>query len=408
MSHDVVVAPLPWAAYSNSAPACTSTPVYFTDLSSAVSGFLTEWHWYFGDGTDTIVYYPDDPDVHHSYATAGDYTAILAVTSSAGCVDSVSQDLTILQGPEALFSYAGSNCQGSTMQFNDMSNAFGSTIGSWQWNFGDPSSGANNTSNLQNPTHVFDTAGTYTVTLQVTITEGCYDVVTQDITIAPPPPVYYYTDPPSSCFTDVTYFYTDPDSTNIAEVASYLWDFDDPASGANNLSTLQDPTHVFTTPGTYSVTLTITDINGCENMITQQVSVTNKPTADYSYELPCLADSTQFFDGSLSGGAPVYSWFWDFDDPATAPNNTSNLQDPRHMFSAMGTYTVMLIAMDINGCMDTSYKTINVSDSPTSAFMFQQACDPPGTVFFTDSSFMGTGGQPIVAWKWELEPGYFS
>ncbi len=408
MSHDVVVDPLPWAAYSNSAPACTSTPVYFTDLSSAVSGFLTEWHWYFGDGTDTIVYYPDDPDVHHSYATAGDYTAILAVTSSAGCVDSVSQDLTILQGPEALFGYEGSNCQGSTMQFNDMSNAFGSTIGSWQWNFGDPSSGANNTSNLQNPTHVFDTAGTYTVTLQVTITEGCYDVLTQDITIAPPPPVYYYTDPPSSCFTDVTYFYTDPDSTNIAEVASYLWDFDDPASGANNLSTLQDPTHVFTTPGTYSVTLTITDINGCENMITRQVSVTNKPTADYSYELPCLADATQFFDGSLSGGAPVTSWFWDFDDPATAPNNTSNLQDPRHMFSAMGTYTVMLIAMDINGCMDTSYKTIDVSDSPTSAFMFQQACDPPGTVFFTDSSFMGTGGQPIVAWKWELEPGYFS
>ncbi|MEA3476917.1 MAG: PKD domain-containing protein [Bacteroidota bacterium] len=408
VSHDVVVDALPWAAYTNSAPACTSTPVTFNDQSSAVTGFLAQWHWYFGDGTDTIVYYPDDPDVNHSYINAGTYIASLAVTSSGGCVDSVSQELNILQGPEAMFDHTGSDCEGSLIQFNDLSNAFGSSIGSWAWNFGDPSSGANNTSNLQNPTHTFSSQGDYTVTLEVTLTEGCYDTTMQVLTISPPPAVYYYSDPPLSCFTDVTYFYTDPDSTNIAEVASYLWDFDDPASGINGTSTLQDPTHVFTSPGTYDVSLTITDINGCENTIIRQVQVSNKPTADYTFELPCMEDSTQFFDGSIGGGTVITSWFWDFDDPATAPNDTSNLQDPRHMFSAMGTYYVMLIVRDLNGCMDTTYRTVDVSDSPHSAFRFNQACDPPGTIFYNDSSWAGTGGQPVVDWLWELEPGYFS
>lgn len=51
---------------------------------------------------------------------------------------------------------------GQSVQFTDTSNP---TPSSWAWNFGDPASGADNTSTLQNPTHVFATAGTYTVTL---------------------------------------------------------------------------------------------------------------------------------------------------------------------------------------------------------------------------------------------------
>ena len=101
-------------------------------------------------------------------------------------------------------------------------------------------------------------------------------------------------------------------------------------------------------------------------------------------------------------------WYWDFDDPSTAPSDTSNLQNPRHMFSAMGTYDVQLIVTDQNGCQDTTLQTLQVQDSPTSAFRFQQACEPAGLVYFTDSSYAGLSGEPIVEWLWELEPGYFS
>ncbi|HKD19846.1 MAG TPA: PKD domain-containing protein, partial [Thermoanaerobaculia bacterium] len=63
----------------------------------------------------------------------------------------------------ASFTFSPNNpAPGQSVQFTDTSNP---TPASWAWNFGDPSSGANNTSTLQNPTHVFAVAGTYSVTL---------------------------------------------------------------------------------------------------------------------------------------------------------------------------------------------------------------------------------------------------
>ncbi len=408
ITDSIVIDPPPWAAYNYSAPTCNGMPILFTDESSAYSGYIAQWHWYFGDGNDTIVMYPDDPDITHSYDNPGVYFSSLVITSSSGCKDSTNRVMNIGQGPVALFDHSGNNCAGAMMEFYDLSYAFGIEIISWQWDFGDPSSGVNNTSNLQNPTHVFDVSGTYTVTLQATMVGGCYNVVTQEITIEPAPLAYFYTDPPSGCFGDLTHFYTDPDSTNIAEVVNYLWEFDDPASGANNLSILQNPTHLFTLPGDYNVSLTITDIYDCQNTVVRQINIGEKPLADFSFEKPCIGDSTQFLDGSISGGAIITHWDWDFGDPATAPHNTSSLQNPGHLYSAIGIYEVRLIVTDINGCMDTVYKEIQIDDSPTSAFNFNNQCIPPGTVFFTDLSWPGSSNQPIVDWLWEFEPGVFS
>ncbi|MEA3477702.1 MAG: PKD domain-containing protein [Bacteroidota bacterium] len=408
VSHIIIVDPPPFADFSNSTLSCTGIPILFTDESNVSSGYLTQWHWYFGDGTDTVVYYPDDPNVYHSYDTAGNYTASLIVNSSFGCSDSIGRDIIVTQGPVSLFDYSDNSCEGANIEFYDLSYAFGGTITFWQWDFDDPSSGANNTSNLQNPTHMFGSAGTYNVTLQATMNGGCYGISSQEVTIDPEPTAYFYTDPPSSCFMDLTYFYIDPDSTNIAEVASYLWDFDDPASGASGTSNLQNPTHLFSAPGIYNVSLTITDIYNCQGTSIQQVNVGEKPIAEYTYEMPCISDSTQFIDISTGGGAMVSGWLWDFNDPSTAPNNTSNLQNPRHKFSAVGTYNVTLIVTDVNGCTDIIDKIIQINDSPTSAFSFNTLCDPPGSVSFNDLSWPGTGNQPIVDWLWEFEPGIYS
>ncbi|MCP4597424.1 PKD domain-containing protein, partial [Neptuniibacter sp.] len=215
-------------------------------------------------------------------------------------------------------------------------------------------------------------------------------------------------DPPQSCFTDITYFFTDTDTTNISEVQSYFWEFDDPASGANGTSDLQDPTHVFTAPGVYNVALSITDIYGCENHITREVTVNNKPLADYEYTKACISDSSLFVDKSLAGGSYIDSWLWDFGDPASDPYNTSTLQNPGHVFTDMGTYTVRLIVTDEFGCSDTIDKTVIVFDKPAANFTYVPQCMPAGMVHFTDSSFAGISGAPIQSWLWELEPGYFT
>ena len=94
---------------------------------------------------------------------------------------------------------AGTNYQtcNLTVPFSDISTTSAGTVQSWSWNFGDPSSGANNTSTLQNPTHTFSGTGVYTVTLIIDDVSGCADTfshtVTVDAPIALAPTV---TDPP--------------------------------------------------------------------------------------------------------------------------------------------------------------------------------------------------------------------
>ena len=70
----------------------------------------------------------------------------------------------------------------------------------------------------------------------------------------------------------------------IAEVVSYAWNFGDPASGVNDTSNLQNPTHMYTAPGVYTVTLSIINIDGCENTQMHQVEINARPVADFDYE----------------------------------------------------------------------------------------------------------------------------
>ncbi|MFC2106903.1 PKD domain-containing protein [Bacteroidota bacterium] len=402
------VSPEPVASFESNTPMCSGFPVQFTDLSNPMFGYIQQWYYTFGDGQDTTIFYPNNPNLGHVYDVPGTYTVQLVITNSSDCRDSISQTVTISQGPEANFVHQDNNCAGSTIQFTDSTLTFGTTIQSWYWTFGDPTSGAGNISTMQHPQHVFSSPGQYTVTLQVTTQGGCIDTITKQVDITPEPPVYFTVDPPQSCYTDITYFVTDPDTTNIPEVQSFFWEFDDPGSGANGTSTLQDPTHVFSAPGLYHVSLTIEDINGCENLITRTVQVNNKPLADYDYTKACLNDSSLFFDQSISTGSGVVSWHWDFDDPSTTPNDTSNLQNPGHVFSGLGTYNVSLIVSDQSGCSDTIVKTVIVFDKPAAGFTYVTQCSPAGMVHFTDSSFSGTSGSPVQEWLWELEPGYYS
>jgi gliding motility-associated-like protein len=83
---------------------------------------------------------------------------------------------------------AGTNYQScsNTMQFTDISTSNIGTVQSWAWSFGDPASGASNTSALQNPTHTFSATGTYTVTLTITDRTGCTNAYSHIVTINPP------------------------------------------------------------------------------------------------------------------------------------------------------------------------------------------------------------------------------
>ncbi len=408
-TYTMTVNPLPYADFSTSSPSCENAPVDFFDLSSAPNGWVTQWHWYFGDGSDTIVLFPDPPNVTHIYVSAGSYIASLVITSNAGCTDSITHEVVVSISPQADFIADGPHCDGNLIQFFDQSLGFGINIQGWSWDFGDPASGTNNTSALQNPYHLFSAPGIYNVFLEVMNANGCFDSITRQIEIYPPPPVYFNVNPAGGvCQNDTAYFAVDPDTTNVSTIFSYFWDFGDPASGTNDTSSLANPWHLFTNFGIFNVSLTVTDTAGCSNTIMLPVEVLEIPTADFAFTPACFGDSTLFLDQSLPGAAIISQWFWKFNDPGLAPGDTSNLQNAWFTFSSIDNYFVQLTVTDNNGCSAMLGQWVEVFDVPQASYTFNQHCDPPGMVQYYDESNIGTSGSPLQSWEWELDDGYFS
>jgi PKD repeat protein len=120
----------------------------------------------------------------------------------------------------------------------------------WSWNFGDSA-----TSSSQNPSHTYSLAGTYTVRLQVTNAGGSdLEIKTDYITVLDPPssgPIAEFSANPTSGDDPLTVGFTD---LSTGSPTSWQWDFGDGAS-----STAQNPSHTYTAPGSYDVTLTVSD-----------------------------------------------------------------------------------------------------------------------------------------------------
>lgn len=161
------------------------------------------------------------------------------------------------------------------------------------------------------------------------------------------PPVTSFTANITAGLAPLTVQFTD---TSLGSPTSWLWSF-----GDGNTSTVQDPVHTYTVPGTYSVNLTATNEYGSSyelktDYITVYAPVTAQFTADVTSGAAPL--TVQFTD--LSTGGPT-SWLWDFGD-----GNTSTDQNPQHTYSSAGTYTVTLTASHTYS-NDTETKTSYIS-----------------------------------------------
>ena len=386
------------AAFTYNSPACASDSIHFTNLSNSPHGYITTWEWDFGDGNSTTVNFPANPNVSHLYANGGNYMVTLTVTTSDGCTAQKSNPVTINFAPIANFSAESGGCAYIGIQFTDISQPNGGgDIIAWEWDFGDPASGSNNTSTLQNPTHAFSAGGTFDVTLLITNINGCIDSVSQTIDINDAPTSDFTAD--TACFQTPTLF-TDASTTGTGSIIAWDWNFGDPASGANNTSTLQNPEHTFTNIATYNVTLIVTNEDGCEDDTTMQITVNPKPVAQFENDQACLGFPTTFTDLSIAPGSNIVSWFWDFGDGT----GTANVQNPTYTYTAAGTYNVMLLVTNLENCVDSVIAPVIVRNNPTADFSYLNFFCPAGEVHFQDES--QGAGSTIVDRYWVFEPGY--
>ena len=162
-----------------------------------------------------------------------------------------------------------------------------------------------------------------------------------------------------------------------------MWDFGD----GTPLETISFPaipntTHSYAVTGSFNVTLSVTNSEGCSHSFSRLVNVFGAPTSEFMHSGQCKDSPVQFTDlTSVSGNQNLTEWYWDFGDPASGISNLSREQNPSHTYAAVGTYTVQLITLTANGCSDTITRQVVVKPLPVTDFSVEAACQDNPALF---------------------------
>lgn len=289
--------------------------------------------WNFGDGTIART-----KIAQKSYSTAGTYN-IKLVTDFGSCSDSVVKRIVVLPKPTANFTANTTTACSGPLRVQFTNTSVGAV--SYLWHFGDSI-----TSTAANPVHIYNSAGSYTVTLFITNSSGCQDSITKTdfIIISPPKILKIDSLPVKGCIPYTIYPKVIMQDT--VPISSYKWNF-----GDGTTSTAPTPSHTYTTAGAYDVTLIIETTPGCTDTlkVIEGVRVGSRPNINFTATPrdACASTTVTFTDLSTIAGGIINEWYWSFGD-----GGSSTDQNPTYNYNDTGYFNVTLIASNF-GCSDT-------------------------------------------------------
>jgi len=346
---------------------CAPQVVNFTNSSSGAASY----YWDFGNGYTSILTNPST-----SYTSTGTYTVKLVATSSTGAKDSTTLTITVYDVPLVKFTGDSLDCKGASFHFYDSSILYSSGSGSYLWNFGDGSSSA-----TRNPSYTYNVTGSYTITLSVTNSVGCSSFLRKTgwVTVVGPPTVSFTADTTLFCGPNATGRFNNGSSGSYIPL-TYAWSF-----GDGGTSTASTPTHGYTSNGSYTVKLIVTNAVGCKdsqvrsgyiNLVTETANFSLNPTSICPGQYVSVTNTS----------SPSYtSSFWNMGDGSTYTSNSFS-----YAYTTPGTYTIKLVSK--YGCTDSTTKTVTVNPKPTVDFTDTPAnpCPAPTSIYYVNLSSGGS------------------
>jgi PKD repeat protein len=335
-SYIVVTAPSPTADF-NASPTSGNAPLV-VNFNAVTTGAVTAYAWQFGDGAVSTLANPT-----HTYTASGNFDVTLTVIGPNGS-DTITKPsfISVASTPAPVADFTATPTSGTaplTVAFNNQSTG---AANSYLWSFGD---GA--TSFAANPSHTYLAPGSYTVTLAATGPGGTdTETKTNFISVSSlPAPVANFTATPTSGTSPLNVSFTDQSSGTIS---SRQWNFGD---GATSAAT--SPSHLYTSPGNYTVSLTTTGPGGSDTETKTNLIAVSLPggiSADFGVSATAVdLGAPVSFNNLSSGGAT--SFLWDFGD-----GTTSTAANPSHLYALGGSFTVTLTATGPAGS-DTETKS---------------------------------------------------
>ncbi len=325
---------------------CDGSSAHFMDQSYSQDGSIVGWLWNFGDNGGSV-----EGNPAHLYTDPSVYNVTLTVTSVYGCFDTYNDTVQIYAKPATAIN-ATSACQGSAVQFTNMSNSSGQI--SYQWDLGNGYSTTDSSFS-----YTFGTSGFYDVTLVAVDSNNCSTTELARLEIYPnPTPNFASTE---ACLSSSTQFTNQSYINSGSTISGYIWNF-----GDQSTSNQTNPNHTYSQVGTYNISLTAVSNYGCQETTNLQARVNPNPIALFaSSGSGCGPITSSFSESSSISEGSITGWLWNFSD-----GEISTDQHPTHIFNNAGNYDVNLTVVSDRGCYATytASNVIQVYPSPTADF----------------------------------------
>lgn len=268
-------------------------------------------------------------------------------------------------------------------------------IAAYSWDLGDGV-----TANSASVDHVYAGNGIYDVTLTVTDTAGQTSTTTNPVTINDSAPTASVVASVTSGLVPLTVDLIST-SSDAQGIASYSWDL----GNGDSLVTTETVSVTYTTPGEYTVTLSVEDtagqISSVEQVISVEPSPDSPPIADFDASLTAGASNALAvtFTSTSSDDTGITSYSWDLGD-----GNTINTATVNHVYAGNGTYDVILTVTDTAGQISTAADQVVVNDPAPTAVIEASVTsgDAPLTVELGSAS---SDAQGIASYSWNLGNG---